>query len=254
VIYYLVSRCLLDPVAWVFLLMAGAFVAGYFGRPVVKDRLFAAAAVLLFCLLFLPVGQMLAWPLENAYPRPPLPAHVDGIVVLDGSMNGRVFADRHVQGVGQTSLRLLAGADLARRFPDAKFVFSGITGSNRVRRNGEHAAVESAFLAMGLAPGRVLYERTSLDTGQNLANSMKLVRPKPGETWLLVTSAVHMPRAMAIARKLGWKMLPWPSDYISTRDPSVYFGFPSDGLLDIDNALHEWVGLAAYRLTGRASG
>ncbi len=62
-----------------------------------------------------------------------------------------------------------------------------------------------------------------------------------------------MPRAMAIANKLGWKMVPWPSDYISTRGASVYFGFPADGLLDIDNTLHEWVGIVAYRLTGRAS-
>ncbi len=100
----------------------------------------------------------------------------------------------------------------------------------------------------------MLYERTSRDTGENLLNSMKLVRPKPGETWMLVTSAVHMPRAMAIARKLGWTMVPWPSDYISAASGSVYLGFPADGLVDIDNALHEWIGLAVYRLTGRAEG
>ena len=252
-IYYLVTRCLIDPVAWVFFLMAGGFVAGYFGRAVLKERLFIAAAVLFAALLFLPIDQMLARPLENAYPRPPLPAHVDGIVVLDGSMEGRIFSDRHAQGQTLTTLRLLAGADLARRFPNAKFVFSGVVSDNPRQQDAELASAQSAFLAMGLAPGRVLYERTSLDTGQNLVNSMKLVRPKPGETWVLVTSAVHMPRAMAIARKLGWKMVPWPSDYISTRGLSLHIDSPADGLPEIDNALHEWVGLVAYRLTGRAS-
>jgi len=253
VIYYLATRCLIDPIAWVFFLMAGGFVAGHFGRAVLKERLFVGAAVLLFGLLFLPIDQMLARPLENAYPRPALPSHVDGIVVLDGSMNGRIFADRDALGETKTPLRLLAGADLARRFPDAKIVFSGIVGGNPRQQDAEHAAAQSAFLSMGLAPGRVLYERTSLDTGQNLVDSMKLVRPKPGETWLLVTSAVHMPRAMAIARKLGWKMVPWPSDYISTRGLSLHIDSPADGLPEIDNALHEWVGLVAYRLTGRAS-
>ncbi|MEI9886166.1 MAG: YdcF family protein [Rhizomicrobium sp.] len=253
-IYYLLSRCLLDPVAWVLYLMIAAFVAGRYGRAVLKERLFAGAAILLFVLLFLPVDQMLARPLENAYPRPPLPARVDGIVVLDGSMNGRVFGDRGVHGESETPLRLLAGADLARRFPAAKLVFSGIAGSTARGRDAEHAAAASAFLAMGVAPGRVVFERTSLDTGQNLANSMKLVRPRPGETWMLVTSAVHMPRAMAIARKLGWRMVPWPSDYISTAAPALRFGFPSEGLLHIDYALHEWIGLALYRLTGRAGG
>ncbi|MEI9991844.1 MAG: YdcF family protein [Rhizomicrobium sp.] len=251
-IYYLLTRYLVDPAGWVFYLMIAAFVAGRYGRRVLQQRLFAGAAVLLFGVLFLPIDQILARPLENAYPRPALPAHVDGIVVLDGSMNGRVFADRGVLGLTETPLRLLAGAELARRFPGAKLVFSGIVGRNARQREAEHAAAEHAFLAMGLAPGRVLYERTSLDTGENLVNSMKLARPRPGETWLLVTSAVHMPRAMAIARRLGWTMVPWPSDYISTAGAGVYLGSPSDGLVEIDSALHEWIGLAAYRLTGRA--
>ncbi len=142
-IHYLLTRYLLDPAAWVFYLMIGAFVAGRYRRTLLKERLFAGAAVLLFCLLFLPVDQILARPLENAYPRPSLPAHVDGIVVLDGSMNGRVFADRGVPGQTETPLRLLAGADLARRFPDAKLVFSGVVGRNARQRDAEHAAAET---------------------------------------------------------------------------------------------------------------
>ncbi len=252
-IHYLLTRCLLDPVAWVLYLMIGAFIAGRYRRSVLQERLFAGAAVLLFCLLFLPIDQILARPLEGAYPRPAMPARIDGIVVLDGTMDGRVFADRHILGETVTPLRLLAGVELARRFPNAKLVFSGTTGSTARQRDAEVAATEHAFVAMGIAPGRVLYERESRDTGENLVNTMALVRPKPGETWVLVTSAVHLPRAMAIARRLKWTMVPWASDYISTGASSYYLGFPSDGLVDIDDALHEWVGMVVYRLTGRAS-
>ena len=107
---------------------------------------------------------------------------------------------------------------------------------------------------LGVAAGRTQFERTSRNTGENLANSRNLVRPRPGETWLLVTSAVHMPRAMAIAAKLGWTMVPWPSDYLSTQQARIghRLRYPSEGLYGIDQSLHEWIGLAVYRLTGRA--
>jgi len=254
-IYALFTRYLFDPLAWDFYLMLGAVAAGYWGRPVLKDRLFAAAAVLLGCLMFLPLSEWLARPLENSYPRPPLPVHVDGIVVLDAAIGDRVFASRRVLADTESLPRMLAGADLARRFPAAKLVYSGTSAGTPGRRAVERAALDVAFQGMGLPPGRVIYEDKSLDTGQNLAFSRKLLGPRPGETWMLVTSAVHMPRAMAIARKLGWAMVPWPSNYISQRSGlGFHLGYPSGGLLDIDRALHEWIGLAAYRLTGRASG
>jgi uncharacterized SAM-binding protein YcdF (DUF218 family) len=80
------------------------------------------------------------------------------------------------------------------------------------------------------------------------------VKPKPGEVWLLATAAMHMPRAMAIARKLDWPMTPWPSDYLTA---------PSGGDVNplnvtgnfayIDYVVHEWIGLLAYRLGGKAA-
>ncbi|HEY0106976.1 MAG TPA: YdcF family protein [Rhizomicrobium sp.] len=253
-ITFVLTRYLLDPAAWVFYLMLASLIAGHYKRMAWHRGLLGGATVLLFALLFLPIDQILARPLENTYPRPPLPAHVDGIVVLDGSVNVRIFASRHVQGQNQSTLRILAGADLAKRYPGAKLVYSGENGGAR-QRAIEHQAVETMFAAMGIAPGRTIFERTSRDTGENLANSLKIVRPRPGETWMLVTSAIHMPRAMAIARKLGWTMVPWPSDYISTASGGgLHVAFPSEGLVEVDRALHEWIGIAVYRLTGRAVG
>ena len=254
-ITYVLSRYLLDPVAWVFYLMVAALIAGHYRKAKTQDHLTAIAALLLFCLMVLPIDQVLSRPLENEYPRPPLPAHVDGIVVLDASAKAEVFASRRVQGENPSVPRILAGADLARRFPTATLVYSGTTGATVEQRAAEVAAVRAVLDAAGIAAGRTIFERTSSDTGENLVNSMNLVHPKKGQTWMLVTSAIHMPRAMAIARKLGWEMTPWPSDYISTAaGGAIRLHYPSASLLDIDKALHEWIGLAVYRLTGRATG
>jgi uncharacterized SAM-binding protein YcdF (DUF218 family) len=234
--------------------LIAAVVAGQvFNNTELQKGLVIGAAAALFALMVIPFDQMLARPLENQYPRPALPAHVDGIVVLDGGLTPNIFLSRGVTGANPSALRMLAGAELARRFPHAKFVFSGTSGRTPIDREREHKAAEAFLLALGVAPGRTIFERTSRDTGQNLANSRKQLQPKDGETWLLVTSAVHMPRAMAIAGKIGWKMVPWPSDYISTaRGGGVRIAYPSEGLMGFDAALHEWVGYVAYRLAGRA--
>jgi uncharacterized SAM-binding protein YcdF (DUF218 family) len=252
-IYALLIRYLLDPAAWVLYLLIAALIAGHYRRQQLQQGLLAGAAVFLLALLILPLGEILARPLENRYPRPPLPAHVDGIVILDDGLNTGVFATRGVMGENGSTMRMIAGADLARRFPGARLIYSGTSGGSAAQRQAELAAAENFMATLGLAPQRTIFERTSRDTGENLVNSMNLVHPKKTETWMLVTSAVHMPRAMAIAGRLGWKMLPWPSDYISPARPRGFkLSYPSGGLLSLDRALHEWIGLVVYRLTGRA--
>jgi uncharacterized SAM-binding protein YcdF (DUF218 family) len=79
-----------------------------------------------------------------------------------------------------------------------------------------------------------------------------MVKPKPGEVWLLATSAMHMPRAMAIAKKLDWPMTPWPSDFITGPQSSSDVWGITGNLELLDYVIHEWTGLAAYRLSGKA--
>jgi uncharacterized SAM-binding protein YcdF (DUF218 family) len=254
VLYDIATRWLPDPVGITIVILIAALVAEHNGKRTLGRGLVAAAALFLVALAALPIDEMLARPIENVYPhRPALPAHVDGIVVLGGGSKAYIFAGRGIMGENAGVMRMVAGAELARRFPKARFVYTGTSGGTAAEQATEFAAIEQYFRVLGVAPGRTIYERHARDTYENIAFTRTLERPRPGETWLLVTSALHLPRAMAIAGKLGWPMVPWPSDYVSPVDWRGRSGRPpSDGLLTFDRAIHEWFGRVAYAIAGRS--
>ena len=243
---------LLDPVSIATLVLIGALVAEHFAKRMLARGLVAGTALALLAFSFLPFDALLAKPLEDAYPRAALPAQIDGIVVLSGGSRATVPDSRGVVSDNPSLLRMAAGAELARRYPHARFMFSGVSSGSPHATAVEIAMAERYFQSLGVAPGRTIYERRSLDTWENLLNSKALAKPRPGETWVLVTSALHMPRAMGVARRLGWAMLPWPSDYeTSAHLGSQPFGIPSRRLSTMTFALHEWVGMLIYEIEGR---
>ena len=243
------ARFLLSPVTIAVLVLVAALIADHYGKQWPVRGLVAAAALLLTAVALLPVDDMLAGPLESAYARPALPLHVDGIVVLSGGLKLYLYMPPDTMGQNASVLRMVAGAQLARRYPGARFVYSG-TSVGAKMRTFEFEAVERFMVGQGVAPGRTIYERASADTWQNLSFSKKLLQPKPGETWILVTSAMHMPRAMAVANRLGWKMLPWPSDYAASLRGHPLRPLP-DRLSTIDHAVHEWIGRLVYAVEGK---
>lgn len=204
----------------------------------------------LLLIVLLPLGQWLARPLEDAVPRPPRPAHVDGIVALGGAVEEDIFADRGTPALNAAAERMTSFLALARDFPTARLVFTG--GSGRIIRARASEADEARVLfdELGLPPQRVTFEGASRTTWQNAVLARRLVNPRPGETWLLVTSALHMPRALGAFRAAGWPVTPWPTDYKTLRHGIRWVEAPSQRIGLLEAALHEWVGLIAYRLAG----
>ena len=213
----------------------------------------AFAALSMLTLLMLPVGNWALRPIENQFPRPAAPQHVHGILVLGQGLSGEVLRQRGVPGIGLDGGSMIAAWELARLYPEARLIFSG--GSGDIGGGLPEAEVaERIFRDMGLDERRIAYEAKSRDTWENIAFSRRVADPQPGETWLLVASAFHMPRAMAVARKQDWPMLPWPSDYQTLGEgaESSHLSLALN-LGHLDLAAHEWLGLLAYRLKGRAS-
>jgi uncharacterized SAM-binding protein YcdF (DUF218 family) len=200
-----------------------------------------------------PAGRLARLALEDRFP--PLaqwPAKVDGAVVLGGMIDPFVSRARGQLSLGGGVERLLAFAEIGRRYPEAKLVFSGGSGVLG-RQDATEAGTLGPHLArFGLDPARVVFEGRSRNTHENAVLTRELVRPAAGETWILITSAFHMPRAVGAFRRAGWTVLPYPVDYhLEPGAPSVWgFDFLG-GFESLRAALHEWTGLIVYRLSGR---
>ena len=202
--------------------------------------LIGLCALLLIGIGIVPSAIWLLRPLEFEYGRPAHPPdHVKGILILGGGASNRA--------------RLMVGYALARQYPDAVVVYSG--GSNRLigaQDDGGAVRAKNMLESMGLSPARLILEGRSRNTWENILFSKQLAKPKDGETWILATSAVQLPRAMGVARVLGWPMVAWPTDWNTGQHVfSGYFLVPLNlGLFD--EAVREWIGLFAYRVTDRA--
>jgi uncharacterized SAM-binding protein YcdF (DUF218 family) len=212
-----------------------------------------AAALGLFVGGLAPLAVWVALPLEERFPRfEDDGTPVAGIVVLGGAIETRLSAARDQLVVNDAGERHIAMADLARRYPQARLVFTGGSGSLKDGHVSEAEIVGRTADTLGLPRTRLILEDRSRNTHENAAFTADLVKPKPGERWLLVTSAWHMPRAVGCFRAAGFTVSPYPVDYRTAgrRDAFRFQGFASEGLQVLDLVVKEWIGLVAYRLAG----
>ncbi len=118
----------------------------------------------------------------------------------------------------------------------------------------EAAATRDLLVELGVLPEQIELEGRSRNTEENAVFSLAAAKPKPGEMWLLVTSAMHMPRAVGCFRRAGWAdIIPYPVDYrTSTKKIGIGLGLLlADDLMLVNFAFKEWLGLVAYYWLGR---
>jgi uncharacterized SAM-binding protein YcdF (DUF218 family) len=201
----------------------------------------------------LPLGDLMLRPLETQHPVAPDLARIDGIVVLGGGEDAERSALWGQVQLGEGGERLTEGLRLARLHPEATLVFTGGSGALRDALGGgtSGAAVAEAFWTQQ-GYDSAIFERASRNTAENARATAALIGPRPGETWVLVTSAFHMPRALHSFRAAGWPAIhPWPVDFRS-RPLNRGLGWDLSGNLGrMGTAMNEYLGMAGYRLVGR---
>jgi len=235
-------------------LIGAALMATRFARA---GRRFAVTALILLAIAGLsPLGNALILPLEERFPAwDGSRGAPTGIISLGGALDTVVSEPRGEVALNEAAERMTVIAELARRFPDARIVFSG--GSGRLIYDGvtEASLAARLFESFGIAKERIVLEDKSRDTDENARFTKELLQPQPGERWLLVTSAHHMPRSVGVFRAAGFPVEAFPVDY-RTRgaiDLLRPFSNVGDGLRRTDTAAREWVGLMVYRATGRTA-
>ena len=246
-IWYFIMPSHLLPLAIVFGWILGRTAFRRLGRWMA-----AVAAVLLILAATLPVGDWLIRPLEARFHSPePLPGKVDGIVVLSGAELPQLTEDWGLPQVKEHAERLIEAASLAADYPQARVVFSGGAATDQGLSEAEVA--RRFFSRLGIAVDRLELETKARNTCENAANSFRLARPQAGEVWLLVTSAFHMPRAVACFRAAGWQVIPRQTDYKARASDGAFELFSRRAMHNLevlDLAVHEWAGLLYYRLQG----
>lgn len=218
---------------------AGAWLAG-------------SSLVVMALVSFLPVGVFLLSILESRFP----PWHgknaPDGIIVLGGAINPESSATYGSTMVTPDAGRLLAMVKLARAYPHARIIYTSGDASLLGLGKAEAPFVHPLLDDLGIPRERVILETKARNTYENAIFAKEIAQPKPGERWLLVTSAFHMPRAIGCFRKIGFLVEAYPANWRTV--PALHRNIRrqlSEGLVLLDLAAHEWLGLIAYRLTGR---
>ena len=242
-----------QPLNFAILLLAAGLVASFFGRRrFFRMATFASLMILAFAT-WTSLGSLMLNPLEERFQRPVQPAKVDGLVVLGGGFEGAINLARGGYELNSGGDRFVETAILARHYPDAKVVISGGNGSLTLDGEGDADTAPRLLEALGVARDRLILENRSRSTYENALFSREMVTPKPGETWLLVTSAFHMPRSMALFAKAGFQVVAWPVAYRTSGQEGVglFTDIPADSLQNTTMAMREWIGLLAYWLSGR---
>lgn len=218
-------------------------------------RLATAVAGMALMIMILPIGDWLLVPLEDRFPIVSAPPdRVDGIVVLGGSHNQQVAAARGQAALNDAAERMTTFIALAQRYPNARLVVTAGSGRLTNQEIKEAISVRLLFDQLGFDVRRVTIIEESRNTFEAARLSFTRLNPKVHESWLLVTSASHMPRSVGAFRRLGWNVVAFPVDFKTAGAHERVTGFDFvEQLRLVNRGLKEWVGLTMYYLMGWTS-
>ena len=255
---FLISKLLsfaTQPLAWVaILLLTGLLVLR--SQRQWGLRLSWAALTVLLLQGWEPLPDAVLRQLETRHKGPNQAASLQqfaGVVLLGGALEPSYVWEGHSQpALNDAAERMTEPVALMQRNPHLRLLFTGGEGELFAGGLTEADRAKIFFDRMGLVPQRVVYESASHTTYENAIFSAKLPGMNPALPWLLLTSASHMPRAMATFRKAGWNVTAYPVDYrTGTHTPWTQYSL-AKGAQKWHLVLHELLGLLAYQLAGRA--
>lgn len=237
---------IVKPSQW---LLWGAFAGVLLHRRRVGRIMLLSVGIAILVCAIVPIGAFLAIPLEYRFKRPDGGDRPAGIVVLAGAEISKLSDEVGEPQLTAAGDRLTTFLRLAHRYPDARLVHAG--GAPGAQGFAQATTAKRVIYGVGIDAERIVFSDQSRNTCDDARLAAELVRPRPDERWLLVTSAMHMPRAVACFRAVDWQVTAYPTDYRHTRAVTSLTFSLTDNLAAIDLAVHEWIGLLFYRASGR---
>ncbi len=249
-----VLALLTQPLHWVAtLLLAGLLLHRRW--PHAGRRMVWGALVVLLAVGWQPLPELLTRHLEGQYAEIPPQADLQdyvGMVILGGATESGQVQQAHTQPLFNAAAeRMTAPLFMLRHNPKLRVLYTGGEGMLMATGPSEAERARVFFDSVGLPAAQVQYESLSRNTYENAVLTAQLPGVDIHQRWLLVTSAWHMPRAMGVFTKAGWNVTAYPVDYRTggAMDWSDYS--LAGGASAWELALHELLGLLAYRIAGR---
>lgn len=212
--------------------------------------LFWLGFIILYLFSIEPVPDLLLKSLEEKYaPLQGADLKADAIVVLSGDIKKRVFPRSDIEVGGN---RVLKAIRLYRQGAAPMILMTGGSGDLFDPSFKEAILMRDLAVEFGVPKEKVITETESRNTRENVVYTKQLLDKIKAKKVILVTSAFHLPRSLALFKKAGVDVVPVGTDFYVTGDKYDLFSFiPSPGNLSRSStAIKEYAGILVYWLMG----
>lgn len=238
----------------IFLFILG-IILNFINYSIISKIFFSMSLLLILLIGFFPSGAYLIYLLEKDYtPITSLPQEIDGILILGGATIPSLTQDHNQVALNGSAERITESINLMKKYPNTKIIFAGGSGSISLPKLSHSAVAKKLYNNLGLDTNNIFFDYESRNTFENILFAKKKFKNISNEKWIVVTSAMHLNRALNISEKMGLKFIPYPTDY---KHPKKFIFKIEINLIDNFNqfqiASREWVGLIYYYLIGRTS-
>lgn len=256
--FWLLSKILwtlISPNKVVLILLFAGTVLLWTTRQMLGRWLVSMSALTLLVFALFPVNVLLLTPLEERFSPPTeLPANITGIIVLSGPEKPVITMTRGQPSLDAGGERLTTFVALARHYPKARLIYAGGAGSLLFQDYKSNETARKLFEQLGLNLDRVVFDTKARNTFENAVNTFNFLGQKNKGDWILITSAFHMPRSIGVFRNVGWNVIAYPVDYQTSGEWGYDWSIGTlDNIIAFSKGLHEWLGLIAYRVTGKTA-
>jgi uncharacterized SAM-binding protein YcdF (DUF218 family) len=244
-----------DPGSWVilFVLLAVLLLRSRVELRKRLGRRSAILAVLLFIgFSWVAPANYLISQLELEHSPPASMVGFDGVIILGGAIVSPRTRDTYLPPLASAAERVVEPVALLAKYPQMRALFLGGDARITDQPAPEADAAKIHFERLGVDMSRMRFESLSRNTYENAMRGRDLAGIDANAKWLLVTSAWHMPRALATFQKSGWNVSAYPVDYFAPASIQWFDFNTAAGFAAWELFIRESAGLLIYRGLGRA--
>ena len=245
---------LTSPTAWIGLLLIAVLILIWTKKQKMAKWCITLGTSLFILFAFDPFTEVLLNSFENKYPAFVTKAIPQGtkikyvVVLAGGYVPNSPLHPLTTELTRYTLGRVIEGIKIQNEIPDSFIVFTGKGWAER----SEASAMQEMAIKLGAKPDHIIIEEESRNTFEHTINLKALLKDQP---FVLVTSAIHMPRSMGLFLKAGYAPIPAPTSHLLTGQYEILnmkVPFASgDNLQAIDLWFNEFAAICLAKIKGR---